>query len=239
MTISPSAIVNPSAKIHSNAEICAYAVIGANVEIGSGTIVESHAVIQGPTKIGANNHIYSFASIGNDPEDMSYTKGQESKLTIGDDNIIHEFCSIDRGMEIEVGLTTYDDYWSNKSFVFSDRANREFDIRRKGVDFGKKVKPITKIHSNNMLMPYVRIANNCLIGSHVIMGNNTSISSHVVVADWAILGGFVVVNKFCFIGNHSNIGMGCHINEFVPSSPNTPKETIFPWNPPDFPDLEE
>ena len=236
MTISPSAIVNPSAKIHSNAEICAYAVIGANVEIGSGTIVESHAVIQGPTKIGTNNHIYSFASIGNDPEDMSYTKGQESRLTIGDDNIIHEFCSIDRGMEIEVELTTYDDYWSNKSFVFSDRANREFDIKRKGVDFGKKVKPITKIHSNNMLMPYVRIAHNCLIGSHVIMGNNTSISSHVVVADWAILGGFVVVNKFCFIGNHSNIGMGCHINESVPR---VPKEVMFPWGPPDFPDLEE
>ena len=51
MAIDSNAIIDPSAKIHKNAEICAYAVIGANVEIGSGTIVESHAVIQGPTKL--------------------------------------------------------------------------------------------------------------------------------------------------------------------------------------------
>ena len=55
MAIDSNAIIDPSAKIHKNAEICAYAVIGANVEIGSGTIVESHAVIQGPTKIGKIN----------------------------------------------------------------------------------------------------------------------------------------------------------------------------------------
>ena len=40
--------------------IAAYAVIGANVEIGAGTVIDSHAVIEGPTKIGKNNHIYLF-----------------------------------------------------------------------------------------------------------------------------------------------------------------------------------
>jgi len=51
MSIDPKAVVHPSAKIHKSAEVCAYAVIGENVEIGAGTIVESHAVIQGPTKL--------------------------------------------------------------------------------------------------------------------------------------------------------------------------------------------
>ena len=68
-------------------------MIGAHVEIGAGTVVDSHAVIDGPTKIGKNNHIYSFASIGGDPQDITYQDGQESNLVIGDDNLIREFCT--------------------------------------------------------------------------------------------------------------------------------------------------
>ena len=105
MAIDPSASIDLSAKVHKNAEICAYAVIGANVEIGSGTIVESHVVIQGPTKIGKNNHIYSFASIGGDPQDITYEEGQESNLVIGNDNLIREFCTINRGTEKENSIT--------------------------------------------------------------------------------------------------------------------------------------
>lgn len=105
MAIHESAIVDPSAKIHKNSEICAYAIIGANVEIDAGTIVESHAVIQGPTKIGKNNHIYPFASIGGDPQDITYEIGQESNLVIDDDNQIREFCTINRGTEKEESIT--------------------------------------------------------------------------------------------------------------------------------------
>ena len=105
MAVDPTAIVDPSAKIHSAAIICAYAVIGANVEIDAGTVVNSHAVISGPTKIGKNNQIHSFASIGGDPQDITYQEGQESNLIIGDDNLIREFCTINRGTEKENSLT--------------------------------------------------------------------------------------------------------------------------------------
>lgn len=105
MAIDPKAVVHKTSKIHPSAEICAYAVIGENVEIGAGTIIESHAVIQGPTKIGINNHIYSFASIGGDPQDISYSEGQESNLIIGDNNLIREFCTINRGTEKENAVT--------------------------------------------------------------------------------------------------------------------------------------
>lgn len=105
MAIHESAVVDPSAKIHKNSEICAYTVIGANVEIDVGTIIESHAVVQGPTKIGKNNHIYSFASIGGDPQDITYEAGQDSNLIIGDENQIREFCTINRGTEKEESIT--------------------------------------------------------------------------------------------------------------------------------------
>jgi len=102
--IDPSAIVHKSAcigdhsTIGSDVEVHANAVIGDNVEIGSGTIIESHVVIHGPTRIGTNNHIYSFASIGGDPQDAHYEEGEDSYLVIGNDNIIREFCTINRGI---------------------------------------------------------------------------------------------------------------------------------------------
>jgi len=105
INIHSSAVIHPSARIHKSVEINAYVVIGADVEIGAGTVVESHVVIQGPTKIGVNNYIYSFASIGGNPQDISYEAGQESNLIIGDDNIIREFCTINRGTEKEKSLT--------------------------------------------------------------------------------------------------------------------------------------
>ena len=105
INIHPSAAIHPSAKIHKSVEINAYVVIGADVEIGAGTIVESHAIIQGPTKIGKNNHIYSSVSIGGDPQDLSYEDDQESNLVIGNNNIFREFCSINRGTPKEQSLT--------------------------------------------------------------------------------------------------------------------------------------
>lgn len=106
MTIDERAIISESANISSNATIGAYTVIGDNVEIDSGTIVDSHAVINGPTKIGKNNRIYSFASIGGDPQDITYKKGDKSTLTISDNNIFREFCTINRGTEKENSITS-------------------------------------------------------------------------------------------------------------------------------------
>ena len=73
--IDKTAIIDPKAKISNNVKIGPYSVIGPNVEIGEGTIVQSHVNITGDTKIGLNNKIYPFASIGNDPQDLKF-KGE-------------------------------------------------------------------------------------------------------------------------------------------------------------------
>ena len=77
--IHKTAIIDPKAKIASNVEIGPYCVIGPNVEIGKGTVIQSHVNITGQTKIGKNNIIYPFASIGNDPQDLKF-KGEELSL---------------------------------------------------------------------------------------------------------------------------------------------------------------
>ena len=65
--IHESAIVSSDARIDADVSIGPYAVIGADVEIAAGTVIEAHVVIKGPTKIGRDNHIFQFASIGDDP----------------------------------------------------------------------------------------------------------------------------------------------------------------------------
>jgi len=64
MSIHPSSVISGSAKIDSSVEIGPYCIIGDDVEIGMGSSVLSHSVLKGPTKIGKNNIIYQFSSIG-------------------------------------------------------------------------------------------------------------------------------------------------------------------------------
>ncbi len=102
--ISSSAIIDPTAKISEGVSIGPYTVIGANVEIGENCCIGSHITINGPTKLGKNNKIYQFASIGEDPQDMKF-HNEETFLEIGDGNVIREFCTINRGTGSGGGLT--------------------------------------------------------------------------------------------------------------------------------------
>ena len=80
--IHPTAIVHPGARIADGVEIGPYAVIGPNVEIGPGSRVGPHAVIAGHTRIGANNQIFQFVSLGEVPQDKKYA-GEPTRVEIG------------------------------------------------------------------------------------------------------------------------------------------------------------
>ena len=102
--INSTAIIDPSAKIADDVKIGPYSVIGADVEIGPGCEIGSHVVINGPTKIGRNNRIFQFSSIGEEPQDKKY-HGETTLLEIGDNNLIRESCTINRGTEQGGGVT--------------------------------------------------------------------------------------------------------------------------------------
>ncbi len=111
MTIHPTALIADSAVLADNVEVGAYSIIGDLVEIGAGSRIESHVVISGPTRIGNNNHIYQFSSIGDDPQDKKYAD-EPTRLEIGDGNTIREYCTISRGTVQDQGLTSIgDDNW--------------------------------------------------------------------------------------------------------------------------------
>lgn len=104
MSIHPTAIVAPGAQVDASAEIGPYAIIGPKVRIGPGTIVGAHTVIEGDTTIGARNHIYHHASIGADPQDLKF-HGEDTKLVLGDENLVREFTTLHKGTEGGGGVT--------------------------------------------------------------------------------------------------------------------------------------
>jgi UDP-N-acetylglucosamine acyltransferase len=96
--ISSKAEIHKNAIIGNNVSIGAFTVIGENVSIGDDTVIDSNAHISGWTDIGKKNRIHHGASIGDEPQDLSY-KGEKSFVEIGDNNIFREFTSIHRGTE--------------------------------------------------------------------------------------------------------------------------------------------
>jgi len=103
--IHPTAIIDPQAEIASQVEIGPYSVIGAHVQIQSGTWIGPHVVIKGPTRIGQDNKIYQFSSLGGEPQDKKYNGEPETCLEIGNRNVIREYCTMNRGTVQGGGVT--------------------------------------------------------------------------------------------------------------------------------------
>ncbi len=173
MSIDPRASVDKSARIHKSAIIKEFAVINAQVEIGANTIVDAHATIQGATKIGNNNHIYSFASIGGDPQDMSYLPTQKSKLVIGDNNLIREFCTINRGTEKDQSLTCIG---SNNMFM-----------------------AYVHIAHDCQIGSHVIMANNASLAGHVRLSDWVILSGFVLVRQFSNIGAHSYIGMGCHI----------------------------------------
>lgn len=102
--IHPTAIVDPEAKLDEGVEVGAYTIIEPAVEIRSGTRIGSHVVLKGPTRIGFDNEIFQYASIGDEPQDKRYA-GESTRLEIGDRNVIREYATLNRGTPHGSGVT--------------------------------------------------------------------------------------------------------------------------------------
>jgi UDP-N-acetylglucosamine acyltransferase len=138
--VHPTAIVDPAAQIGGSAEIGPFSIVGPQAVIGEGTVMQSHVVIEGEVAIGRGNFIGHGAIIGAPPQDVSFLPERNTKVEIGDDNIIREYCTIHRGSPD--GSTTK---IGHKNFLMS------------GAHIGHNC-----VIENNVV-----IANNCLLAGHV------------------------------------------------------------------------
>ena len=106
--IHSQSIVHLGAKIGKDVDIGPYTVIGPNVEIGDDTWIGPHVVINGPTRIGKRNKIYQFSSLGDAPQHTGY-RDEPTRLEIGNNNIVREYCTFNRGTVNGGGVTRIGD----------------------------------------------------------------------------------------------------------------------------------
>lgn len=166
--IHPTAIIDPDARLGENVSIGAYSIIGADVEIGDGTWIGPHVVIQGPSMIGRNNKIYQFNSIGEIPQDKKFAEEDKTWFKMGDNNVIREFCTFNRGTVQDSGTTAIgDDNWI-MAYV-----HLAHDCR---------------IGNDTIFANGASLAGHVTIGHHVVMGGFALVYQFVSVGDYAICG---------------------------------------------------
>ena len=166
--IHKTAIIDPKAKISLNVEIGPYSIIGPNVEIGEKTIIQSHVSIIGNTKIGKNNNIYPFASIGNHPQDLKFS-GEETKLEVGDNNKIREYVTINLGTKGGGGITKVG---NNCLFMVSSHIAHDCIVE-----------------DNVILANNVPLGGHAHIEENVIIGGNSAVQQFTRVGKSSMIGG--------------------------------------------------
>jgi UDP-N-acetylglucosamine acyltransferase len=103
--IHPTAIVHNRAELGERVIVGPYSIIEEGVVVGAGTEIGSHVYVDRYTKIGRDCHIYPFSAIGTAPQDKKFM-GEKTEAIIGDQNVIREYVTINRGTTGGGGLTT-------------------------------------------------------------------------------------------------------------------------------------
>jgi UDP-N-acetylglucosamine acyltransferase len=102
--IDARAVVAPSARLGRDVRIGPFAVVGEEVELGDACVLHPHAAVRGPARLGKGNVVHPFCSVGGDPQDLTY-QGERTELVVGDENVFHEFVTVNRGTAKGGGVT--------------------------------------------------------------------------------------------------------------------------------------
>lgn len=161
MLIHPTAIIHPSAQLAPDVQVGPYTVIGPEVSIGAGTRIESHVVIKGPTRMGQNNRVFQFATLGEDTPDLKY-KGEATTLTIGDHNTFREGVTVHRG-------------------TIQDRADTL-------VGHNNLIMAYVHIGHDCVIGNHCILVNNAALAGHVYLGDWAILSGYTLVHQYCHIG---------------------------------------------------
>lgn len=170
--INEHAIIHPSAKLAEGVSVGPGTIIGADVEIGEGTWIGPHVVIQGPTVIGKHNKIFQFASVGDEPQDITY-QGEPTRLEIGDHNIIREFCMISRGTVKGGGLTRL----GHHNFLMA----------------------YTHVGHDCMVGNHIIMVNYSALSGHVTVNDYANIGAYAAVHQFCYVGAYAFIARATYV----------------------------------------
>ncbi|MCC7440349.1 MAG: acyl-ACP--UDP-N-acetylglucosamine O-acyltransferase [Bdellovibrionales bacterium] len=102
--IHATAQVDSRAELDRDVTVGPWCIVGPGVRIKRGTVLRSHVVIEGNTEIGEGNVVHPFTVLGGMPQDLKY-KGENTRLVIGDRNVIRESVTMNLGTAQAGGIT--------------------------------------------------------------------------------------------------------------------------------------
>ena len=174
--IDARAVVSPQAELAVDVEVGPFTVIGPGVRIGARTRIASHVVVNGPTRIGVDNHIFQFASIGDAPQDKKY-RGEPTRLEIGDRNVFCEFCTVNRGTTHDEGVTRVgdDNLFMAYTHVAHDCQVGSRIVMANGATLGGHV----QVGDWVIMGGYAGVHQFCKIGAHAFIANNSAVTRDV------------------------------------------------------------
>ena len=166
--IHPSAIIHPKAKLSPDCHVGPYCVIGEHVEIGDGCKLHSHVIVGGHTKLGINNEVFPFASIGLKTQDLKW-KGGTTRTEIGDCNTFREYVTVHSatsdGDSTRIGS-------HNNLLAYSHVAHD------------------CQIGSNVVMSNGSTLAGHVIVHDHAILGGLTGVHQFCRIGRMAMLGGY-------------------------------------------------
>ncbi len=174
--IHPSAIVEDGAILHAGVHIGPFCLVGPEVEIGAGTVLKSHVVVNGITKIGENNTIYQFATIGEVNQDLKYAN-EPTRVEIGHRNRIRESVTIHRGTTQggEVTMLGSDNLLMVNAHIAHDCVVGDHCILANNATLGGHV----SIDDHAILGGMVAVHQFCVVGAHVMIGGCSGVMQDV------------------------------------------------------------
>lgn len=187
--IHPTALVAPGAELAEGVVVGPFCIVGERVRIGPQTRLRSHVVVDGLTDIGARNDIHPFAVLGGPPQHTAY-RGEDTRLAVGDDNIIREHATMNTGTVAGGGVTQVG---SGGLFMIESHVGHDCMV-------GDSV----------ILTKQATLGGHCQIGDFVIVGGLAAIHQHIRIGRHAMIGGLAAVVKDVIPygsvwGNHAHL----------------------------------
>tara|TARA_B100000029_G_scaffold489114_1_gene546520 strand:+ start:112 stop:882 length:771 start_codon:yes stop_codon:yes gene_type:complete len=168
--IDERALVGQNVTIDPSVSIGPFSIIEDSVSIDEGTWIGPHVVIRRNTRIGKNNRIYQFSSVGEDPQYAGY-EGEETFLSIGDSNLIREFCTLHRGSPAGSGTT----YIGNNNLIMAYAHIAHDSTLGNHIVFanGASLAGHVEIGNHAILGGFTLVHQFCRIGAHAMTGIGT------------------------------------------------------------------
>lgn len=174
LNIHATAIIAEGAVIGEGTSVGPYSVIGSRVVLGENNRIGPHVVIEGNTKIGKDNQIFQFASVGAVPQDLKF-HGEDSRLEIGDGNIVREFVTLQPGTQGGGMITKICD---GNLFMANSHVGHD-----------------SLIGSHNIIANSAAVAGHVIIEDYVGVGGLVGIHQFVRLGSHSYLGGGAMVTK--------------------------------------------